>query len=1128
MKPLLRNAVLALSGLMVLVSSIVPAKALENAGTLLVELDARNASAGTVVWKSTGTLGDFRRVGNPRVEELDGIRAVMFDGKADAYVGPKSVPAIEKRGKRSIEVWAFNPTVDAPEETVLSWGARGGPLATVLSLNYGDSAQWGAVTHWGADLSWGRTPTAGRWHYLVYTYDGNIARIYADGILRGQREVALATTANHEFVLAAQHAANGALLFANEADHSQIGGSLAVAVVRIHDGVLSPEQIVKNFQADAALFHATLDLTFQQMLERVERHEATDLVLTLLPGNQVVAGLSPKGSAFNFTPGDRLEQRLAPKFYNLGDVSLRVRTVGTTEWKSYTSANKLADIKAIPPGTALVAADITPSLGRDCPVRVERRWVLAGKHLALRFKLKNMANVPVQLGAFGAAMVFNNDFSGRRLEETHEKCSLADPYVGGEAGYLQVTRVNGAGPVLLVVPEKGTSFEAYRPLRDDPTPVSVTCEGFYEWMVHTEAYAENEWKKAREWNEATERSLTPGEEVTYGFEFMLAPEIRKIEDTLLAQGRPVAVGVPGYVLPLDQTGRLFLNGASAVTAIKTVPENVMVLNSVARRTPGGWQEWMLSGKQAGWCRVEVSYADGTKQFIHYNITSASRDVVQSLAHFHETKQWFADEHDPFHRAYSYMPWDREANSMMLEETHVWNVGLSDECGAGANLLMAMKNALMPEPTQVHQLEQYVDHALWGDLQSKTDYGIKASLFYYDPKTFPDYYHFNYGGWAAWDKARSETTWRAYNYPHQAAIYWSLYKLARNTEGLVTAHPWDWYLRQAWRTVMAMRDHSGRGADLGFAQFGLMDGSVFLEILKDLQREGWQTEARTLESYMRTRAEHWRNLRYPFGSEMPWDSTGQEEVYQWCKYFGFVDQAKVSLQAILAYTPNVPNWGYDGSARRYFDVAVYGKRPEIVREAHHYGASLNAIPLLDSYRADPDDFYLLRIGYAGAVGILTDVNAEGHGSMAFLMDPAIMDWEPYSGDYGCAFFGHAYNSGCYVVKHPELGWLCFGGDLQEKSGRMEVTPKDSFHTRLYVAPLKTFVTVEGGTFEHASLDLSGEILELTLSPSTEFGRKALLRVESGGLVPSTTLKTERGGYVVELEPRGTRVTLKKNH
>src|SRR5689334_5237812 len=31
-----------------------------------------------------------------------------------------------------------------------------------------------------------------------------------------------------------------------------------------------------------------------------------------------------------------------------------------------------------------------------------------------------------------------------------------------------------------------------------------------------------------------------------------------------------------------------------------------------------------------------------------------------------------------------------------------------------------------------------------------------------------------------------------------------------------------------------------------------------------------------------------------------DSTGQEEVYAWCKYFGYTDKALVSLNSIIGY------------------------------------------------------------------------------------------------------------------------------------------------------------------------------------------------------------------------------------
>src|SRR3546814_8959582 len=79
------------------------------------------------------------------------------------------------------------------------------------------------------------------------------------------------------------------------------------------------------------------------------------------------------------------------------------------------------------------------------------------------------------------------------------------------------------------------------------------------------------------------------------------------------------------------------------------------------------------------------------------------------------------------------------------------------------------------------------------------------------------------------------------------------------------------------TVAMMRDAPY------YAEFGLMEGDVFVDILKDLKREGMTAQAGEMEALMKKRADHWRTLEYPFGSEMPWDSTGQPEVYAWMRY-----------------------------------------------------------------------------------------------------------------------------------------------------------------------------------------------------------------------------------------------------
>jgi hypothetical protein len=67
-------------------------------------------------------------------------------------------------------------------------------------------------------------------------------------------------------------------------------------------------------------------------------------------------------------------------------------------------------------------------------------------------------------------MVFNNNFNGKSLDQAHAQSVFFDPYIGMDAGYLQVAHLHGKGKVLIAVPSGKTPFEAWRPLTDDPLP----------------------------------------------------------------------------------------------------------------------------------------------------------------------------------------------------------------------------------------------------------------------------------------------------------------------------------------------------------------------------------------------------------------------------------------------------------------------------------------------------------------------------------------------------------------------------------------------------------------------------------------------------------------------------------
>jgi len=236
-----------LTGILLLLGLSARAPAQINvAETLLVDLRAEDLAYGpATTWSNHGTLGGFKAGGAPVVEDVAGLKAVTFDG-ASWFDGPTSVPGIEGKGTRTIEVWVFNPSA-IPEETMVHWSHRGGPDGTNMSFNYGNNTTWGAVGHWGSpDMPWGGsvapTPPVGRWWHLVYTYDGTTAKLYANGAAAGSKAVALNTHPGNIIRIAAQGNDAGT---APQAGLSFTG---SIAQVRIHDGVLTPAQITQNYK----------------------------------------------------------------------------------------------------------------------------------------------------------------------------------------------------------------------------------------------------------------------------------------------------------------------------------------------------------------------------------------------------------------------------------------------------------------------------------------------------------------------------------------------------------------------------------------------------------------------------------------------------------------------------------------------------------------------------------------------------------------------------------------------------------------------------------------------------------------------------------------------------------------
>lgn len=201
-----------------------------------------------------GTMPTIAVEGGTCGIRFDGNDYMQLVGAPGASLTPAPAELTGANATRTIEVWAFNPGITC-EETMVSWGKRGGPDGSNMSFNYGLHGAWGAVGHWGwPDLGWddaGGAPAPRLWHHLVYTFDGTMTRIYSDGVQANAEELGagvISTHAGTAINLATQLEPDGVT------PTSGLRGSLTLGRVRIHDGVLSAWQVLNNYNFERSDF----------------------------------------------------------------------------------------------------------------------------------------------------------------------------------------------------------------------------------------------------------------------------------------------------------------------------------------------------------------------------------------------------------------------------------------------------------------------------------------------------------------------------------------------------------------------------------------------------------------------------------------------------------------------------------------------------------------------------------------------------------------------------------------------------------------------------------------------------------------------------------------------------------
>lgn len=386
--------------------------------------------------------------------------------------------------------------------------------------------------------------------------------------------------------------------------------------------------------------------------------------------------------------------RSAEGFHHLGDVTMRLRPAGSSG--RYTTHSTVA--KKAPLATAasevLLTSDGAASLdASDClapkhpSVRLHRTVNVHGSDVVFNMTLTNTdPTAAVEIGALGFSVPMNQMFTGRTLPEVARRCSFTEVYLGGEAGYVQVTRTTGEGPTLLVMPwrdgaqggDQWRGFEGWRPLKwEDRANYDWMHEMLYEVVIHSKAYADAEWRGAAPWAPATSAVLQPGASASYGLRLRLAENVERVADALLAAASPVAVPLPGSSINIDMRVaklQVFTPPGLRLVTATAEPPGCAELGSPTPHAPAEEGHLASPGTEAvtlqtlsvlpklvGRCRLALDFrtapsassaasAAPLRQYVHYMILERAAQLLQRHGDFAATVGWLpANSTDPWHR-----------------------------------------------------------------------------------------------------------------------------------------------------------------------------------------------------------------------------------------------------------------------------------------------------------------------------------------------------------------------------------------------------------------------------------------------------------------------------------------------
>lgn len=826
-------------------------------------------------------------------------------------------------------------------------------------------------------------------------------------------------------------------------------------------------------------------------------------------------------------------------------------------------------------------------IGQSTPdVALSSGFQPQGEALVWEIRVKNAGGQALEIGDLALPLPMNTDFVWDH-EETFMRRVFRHAFIAQHGSFLYWLPVQGTGPCLVMQPLDGASLEFFTATDMDYAHGREQFTVF----VHSRATAELDprgtWRGPR-----TSQTLEPGEEVVIRFAFRWADHYEGVRELIYRHGAVDVQVIPGMVVPRDLTAMIALRTQRKIDALSPEFPTDTTLEYLGQRA-ADTHCYRVKFSKLGENLLTIHAGGGYTMPLEFFVTEPLETLIKKRSAFIVKHQQHRNPTKWYDGLYSL--WDRHQPQglNLLGPDHLggqppYAVSGSDDPSNGKGLLVAEKNVAFPDADEVASLEYFVKHFVWGkhqrtDSETPYPYGIYGADSWQQNR-FTDRDPLDQGISRPGGPSACRM-WRTFDYTTYFALYFDLYRIAKQRPDLVQECTAAEYLERAYGTARAYFEvpakirMEGGWSFTGWVYWQYTVGNFhekyLLPLIAALEAEGRQADADVL------RAEWEKKVKYfiydhpwPFASEMPIDSTAYESTYAAGRY---ALEYGLKPDTNLWHDRNLNQWFSHPviDPTRHEEFLLRQHRANLacrgVLEANYwslgsdfrgcgsasytlsYMSQMGGWAVLDyALRFDPNPAANLRLGYASMLSSWALINSGdaqsdfGYWTPGSLHDGAMSwgfqprqvgsEWNPAMRDLSrgawpvCGEADHGLVAGIEAAStvlcdDPLFGLIAFGGEVTRTNDLIGVIPRDGVRQR--------FHALLGGRRLHLALERDGFAADQPIQVSPALDRLSFTLESRAPSPHETTLAIEglpsgqyavsTGSVVRRLRAEGQRVT-----